>query len=276
METAMETAALPEAPAAIETIIDIGINLTHRSFDRDREAVVSAAEEAGVSPLIITGVSVKDSRKALEYAALFPGKLYTTAGVHPHDAKTCGPATLDGLRELAAQDAVVAIGECGLDYNRDFSPRPVQREWFEKQAALAVELGMPLFLHEREASEDFCAILHSCGVTKAVVHCFTGTEAELERYLEIGAYIGITGWICDERRGQALRSLVRKIPADRLLIETDAPFLIPRDLGKQVKGSRNEPRFLRHIAGVIARCQDKDEAELCRETRDNTRRFFGI
>jgi TatD DNase family protein len=109
-----------------------------------------------------------------------------------------------------------------------------------------------------------------------VVHCFTGTEAELERYLEMGAYIGITGWICDERRGQALRSLVRKIPADRLLIETDAPFLIPRDLGTQVKGGRNEPRFLRHIARVIARCLDKDEAELCRETRGNAKRFFGI
>jgi TatD DNase family protein len=264
---------------ANESIIDIGVNLMHPSFDRDREAVMAAAQAEGVSPLIITGTSVKDSLKAQGYAALHPGKLYATAGVHPHDAKTCDAATLPALREIAAHDEVVAIGECGLDYNRDFSPRPVQREWFEKQAALAVELGMPLFLHERDASEDFTAILRALNVTNMVVHCFTGTEAELERYLELGAYIGVTGWICDERRGQGLRSLIRRIPSDRLLIETDAPFLLPRDLGKTAQGEktrsgRNEPRFLRHIARVIAQCQGKDEEQLARETRENTRRFF--
>ncbi|MDR2246966.1 MAG: TatD family hydrolase [Treponema sp.] len=283
-----------------ESIIDIGVNLMHPSFDKDREAVTAAAQAEGVSPLIITGTSVNGSRKAREYAALHPGKLYATAGVHPHDVKTCDAATLPALRELAAYDEVVAIGECGLDYNRDFSPRPVQREWFEKQAALAVELGMPLFLHERDASEDFTAILRAVGaggtlrtphsgamprkfrgLTNMVVHCFTGTEAELERYLELGAYIGITGWICDERRGQGLRSLVRRIPPDRLLIETDAPFLLPRDLEKIVAGEkrrsgRNEPRFLRHLARVIAQCQGKDEEQLAEETRENTRRFFGI
>jgi TatD DNase family protein len=261
-----------------ETVIDIGVNLMHPSFDRDREAVVSAAEAAGVSPLVITGTSVKDSRKAAEYAALHPGKLYATAGVHPHDAKTCNHSTLAALRELTARDAVVALGECGLDYNRDFSPRPAQREWFEKQAVLAVELGMPLFLHERDASEDFAAILRASGAVSMVVHCFTGTEAELERYLELGAYIGVTGWICDERRGQHLRSLVRRIPSNRLLIETDAPFLLPRDLGVNGLGrsGRNESRFLRHIVHTIALCLDKDEEQVARETRENTCRFFGI
>jgi TatD DNase family protein len=266
-----------------ETIIDIGVNLMHPSFDRDREAVMAAAEAAGVSPLIITGTSVADSRKALEYAARHPGKLYATAGVHPHDAKTCDAATLPALRELAAHDAAAALGECGLDYNRDFSPRPVQREWFEKQAALAVELGMPLFLHERDASEDFTAILRACAVTDMVVHCFTGTEAELERYLEMGAYIGVTGWICDERRGRHLRSLVRRIPANRLLIETDAPFLLPRDIvpdivpdAGKIRSGRNEPRFLRHIARTIARCLEKDEDQLAHETRENACRFFRL
>jgi TatD DNase family protein len=264
-----------------ETVIDIGVNLMHLSFDRDREAVTAAAGAAGVSPLIITGTGVEDSRKALEYASRYPGKLYATAGVHPHDAKTCDASTLASLRELASPEAVVAIGECGLDYNRDFSPRPVQREWFEKQAALAVELDMPLFLHERDAPEDFAAILRAGGVTNMVVHCFTGTEAELERYLEMGAYIGVTGWICDERRGQRLRSLVGRIPCDRLLLETDAPFLLPRDLGKTAHGGairsgRNEPRFLRHIARTVAQCLKKDENQLVRETRENTRRFFRL
>jgi TatD DNase family protein len=263
------------------TIIDIGVNLMHPSFDRDREAVIASAGDAGVSPLIITGTSVEDSRKALEYAALYPGRLYATAGVHPHDAKTCGASTLPALKELAAHDAAVAIGECGLDYNRDFSPRPLQREWFEKQAVLAVELGMPLFLHERDASEDFTAILRATGVTDMAVHCFTGTEAELERYLERGAYIGVTGWICDERRGRRLRSLVRGIPPDRLLIETDAPFLFPRDMGipagsEKPRSGRNEPRFLGHILRTIAGCLEKDEELLARETRENARRFFRL
>ncbi|MDR2742304.1 MAG: TatD family hydrolase [Treponema sp.] len=262
-----------------EPIIDIGVNLMHPSFDRDREAVLASAGAAGVSPLIITGTSVKDSRKALEYAALYPSKLYVTAGVHPHDAKTCDVSTLPALKELAARGAA-AIGECGLDYNRDFSPRPVQREWFEKQAALAVELDMPLFLHERDASEDFTAILRACGVTNMVVHCFTGTEAELVRYLELGAYIGLTGWICDEKRGQHLRSLARRIPPDRLLVETDAPFLFPKNLGhdrdEKIRSGRNEPRLLRHIVRTIAQCLEKDEEQVARETRENTRRFFRI
>jgi TatD DNase family protein len=261
-----------------ERIIDIGINLMHPSFDRDREEVMRAAEAEGVSPLIITGTNVRESRKALDYAALYPGKLYATAGVHPHDAKTCDASTLAALRELASHDAAVAIGECGLDYNRDFSPRPLQREWFEKQAALSVELGMPLFLHERDAAEDFTAILRNSGAKKMVVHCFTGAEADLERYLELGAYIGITGWICDERRGGRLRSLVRLIPPGRLLLETDAPYLLPRDMDRAGKGrsGRNESRFLRHIARTIAQCLDKDEEVLAEETRENTLRFFGI
>jgi TatD DNase family protein len=261
-----------------EPIIDIGVNLMHTAFDRDREETVRTAEAAGVSPLIITGTSVAESRKALDYAARYPGKLYATAGVHPHDAKTCGAPTLAALRELAAHDAVVAIGECGLDYNRDFSPRPVQREWFEKQAALSVELGMPLFLHEREAAEDFIAILRNCGVKRMVVHCFTGGEAVLERCLEMGAFIGITGWICDERRGLRLRSLARRIPAGRLLLETDAPYLLPRSLGPDEKGlsGRNESRFLRHIARTVARCLGKDEELLAAETRENACAFFGI
>jgi TatD DNase family protein len=263
-------------------LIDIGINLMHSSFNRDREAVVAAAAEAGVSPLVITGTGEKASCEALRYAAEYntvkAGALYATAGVHPHEARFCNEGAIENLRALAAQYKAEAIGECGLDYNRDFSPRDIQRKWFEKQVELAAELGLPLFLHERDASADFTAIIKNAGgkVPAMVVHCFTGNGAELETYLEAGCYIGLTGWICDERRGSHLESLVKKIPADKLMLETDAPFILPRDLPFKVHGRRNEPKYLPHIAGTIARHQGKTIAALAEVTCANTRRFFGI
>jgi TatD DNase family protein len=260
-------------------LADIGCNLMHKSFDRDRAAVVEAAERAGVSPVIITGTSVESSRRAADFAARYPGGLYATAGVHPHDAKDCGEDTLRVLRELAGRAETVAIGECGLDYNRDFSPRPVQRTWFRAQLELAAELGMPLFLHERDAAPDFSAMLgeFAPSLGNFVVHCFTGGAAELETYLALGAYIGITGWICDERRGKHLAPLLRAIPAERLLVETDAPFLLPRDLPPGGgKSGRNEPRFLPHIVSVMAGHLGQDPETLAAATRENTLRFFGL
>jgi TatD DNase family protein len=257
-------------------LIDIGINLMNRAFDKDREQVVRDAEEAGVSPLIITGSSGESSRRAADYAARFPGRLYATAGVHPHEAGRSGPETLAILAELARRKELVAIGECGLDYNRDFSPRPVQREWFAGQLDLAVELAMPLFLHERDAFDDFYALLRERrnSLPNFVVHCFTGGQRELDAYLELGAFIGVTGWICDERRGRDLQAIVKNIPPDRLMLETDAPYLIPRSLpGKK---SRNEPKFLPHIAETVAACLGKAPEQLAGETLANTRRFFGI
>jgi TatD DNase family protein len=262
-------------------LIDIGVNLMHRSFASDRELVVRAAGEAGVSPLIITGTNENSSREAAGYAAKYPGSIYSTAGVHPHDAKGCGPATLDALREIAGHGCVLAIGECGLDYNRDFSPRAVQREWFVKQLGLAAGLGKPVFLHERGAFPDFAAILkeHKPHIENAVVHCFTGGEKELEAYLDMGCHIGLTGWVCDERRGRHLPALVKRIPASRLMVETDAPFLLPRDLGRRAgdgKSGRNEPKYLAHIAEVIARHLGKDVGVFAEETRATTCRFFGL
>ncbi|MDR9857971.1 TatD family hydrolase [Paenibacillus sp. VCA1] len=259
-------------------IIDIGVNLTNRSFHKDREEVIERAEAAGVTPLIVTGTSVRSSEEAARFAETHPGKLYATAGVHPHDVKECGSGTLERLRELAALPQVVAIGECGLDYNRDFSPRDMQREWFQKQVQLAGELGMPLFLHERDAHADFAAIMRDYPdmIAKSVVHCFTGTREELETYVEMGFHIGITGWICDERRGQHLRELVKNIPLDRLMIETDAPYLTPRDLRPKPKDGRNEPAFLAHIAKVIASCMGKDVEEVANGTAKTTKAFFQI
>jgi TatD DNase family protein len=267
-------------------LIDVGINLMNPSYDRDRDEVVKAAAAAGVSPLVITGSGERSSLAAALYASAHSA-VYSTAGVHPHEAKSCGNGTIDFLRELVmeksrrspgAKAVVAAIGECGLDYDRDFSPRDVQRRWFVKQAELAAELSMPLFLHERNAFTDFSIILSefSASVPASVVHCFTGTGDELEYYLSLGCYIGITGWICDERRGRHLRELVKIIPPNRLLLETDGPFLLPRDLPFKVKNKRNESQYLPHIAETVALCLGKDPVKLAKETFANAKNFFGI
>ncbi|WP_435168499.1 TatD family hydrolase [Paenibacillus glycanilyticus] len=258
------------------SIIDIGVNLMHRSFHEDRDQVVARAAENHVTPLIITGTSLRNSVDAARYAGTYSGKLYSTAGVHPHDAKNCNEETIAKLRELSAMPQVVAIGECGLDYNRDFSPRDVQRKWFGEQIRLALELDMPLFLHEREASADFIGMLKEHRVQNAVVHCFTGTRQELKAYLEMGYHIGITGWICDERRGKHLRELVRMIPLDRLMIETDAPFLTPRDLKEKPKDGRNEPAILPHILQAVAECIGKPADEVAQATTQTAKAFFRI
>lgn len=262
--------------AATNPIIDIGINLMHRSFHQDREQVVERALANRVTPLIITGTSLRSSEEGARYAGQHPGKLYATAGVHPHDAKHCDGDTLNRLKSLAVQPQVVAIGECGLDYNRDFSPREVQRRWFAEQVRLAQEMKMPLFLHEREASADFVSILKEQQVQQAVVHCFTGTRQELLTYLDLGWHIGITGWICDERRGKHLRELVRLVPLDRLMIETDAPFLTPRDLKQKPADGRNEPAYLTHILHTVARCLGKPADEVARATTATAVAFFGL
>lgn len=258
--------------------VDIGINLTHRQFQPDREAVLQRALQAGVSRMVITGTSVRASEQVAAYAAKHPGVLYATAGVHPHDAKGCDEKTISQLRATCGKPQVVAVGECGLDYDRDFSPRDVQRKWFTAQIELAEELDMPLFLHERAAFADFKNILrhYPRRCEKAVVHCFTGTRRELEAYLELGCSIGITGWVCDERRGLELRETVRLIPREKLMIETDAPFLLPRNLKPRPQESRNEPAYLPHIAAEIAGCREEAAEELAAYTTENALRFFAL
>ena len=259
-------------------MIDIGVNLTSSQFDKDREAVLERAHAAGVTGLILTGTSLTESRAVAELAAERPGFCYATAGVHPHDAKTFDDTTLNELRELATQPQVVAIGECGLDFNRDFSPRPRQEAAFEAQLALAAELQLPVFMHCRDAHERFMAILSPWRdrLPAAVLHCFTGTEDELNDCLALDLHIGITGWICDERRGRELQRLVSLIPPERLMMETDSPYLIPRDLSPRPASRRNEPAYLPHIAGRIAACRGEHTAELIAATTATSRRFFQL
>ena len=259
-------------------LVDIGLNLTHRSFQSDLADVVTRATSAGVEQMILTGTTVQESREALSLVSTYPGKMLSTAGVHPHHASEFDSETLSELKTLAVNKEVVAIGECGLDFFRNLSPQDQQQSCFKAQLHLAAELGMPVFLHERDAHESFASILQEvvADLRAVVVHCFTGTSASLHRYLEMGCSIGVTGWVCDERRGGELRELVPEIPLDRLMIETDAPYLLPRDLQPKPKSTRNEPCHLPHIGRVIAGLRGIDYETLARATTDNARRFFDL
>ncbi|MBV70889.1 MAG: hydrolase TatD [Myxococcales bacterium] len=258
--------------------IDIGLNLSSAQFDIDRQEVLARAFDAGVDHMILTGTSIEGSRQALRHARVQPGRLSATAGIHPHDAKSFDADSLIQLRDLCLASEVVAVGECGLDFNRDFSPRDAQKLCFSELVQLAIETRLPLFLHQRDAHDAFMEILAPLAgqVVGGVVHCFTGTADQLDAYLEMGMYIGITGWICDERRGLELRDLLPRIPLDRLLIETDAPYLIPRDLSPKPKSRRNEPMFLPHIAETIASAMNLDLDLIARTTRENTHRLFNL
>jgi TatD DNase family protein len=257
-------------------LVDIGANLTHASFASDLDEVLARARRAGVAQIVVTGTTVEESRRAAALADSHPGVLYATAGVHPHHARDCGPQTIPHLREIAGHPRVVAIGECGLDFNRNYSPHPDQEKWFIAQLELGIELGKPLFLHSRDAHPRFSDILKQHKIERAVAHCFTGEREELEAYVDLGLYIGITGWICDERRGKHLLELVKEIPHDRLLVETDAPYLTPRDLRPQPKARRNEPAFLPHILHAVARALGRPAEELAAETARNARVLFSL
>ena len=259
-------------------MIDIGLNLSNPQFDADRDAVVQRARDAGVEALILTGTDLAESRAAADLAQRWPGYAFSTAGVHPHDARHWAAASGDALRQLASLPQVVAIGECGLDFNRDFSPRPEQEAAFSAQLELAAELQLPVFMHCRDAHARFVALLEPWlpRLPAAVLHCFTGNGDELAECLALGLHNGITGWVCDERRGEELRTLVPRIPAGRLMIETDAPYLQPRDLSPKPKSRRNEPAFLAHIAATIADLRGEPVEQLLRHTRTTSRAFFRL
>jgi TatD DNase family protein len=259
-------------------LIDIGANLAHDSFDHDREEVLARARSAGVRRLIVTGSTTESSRRAFGLARGAPGTLFATAGVHPHHALEFGPRTAEQLVEIAAHPEVVAVGECGLDYFRDLSPRPAQVFAFERQLALATVVAKPVFLHQRDAHADFLAILREQigALAGGVAHCFTGTRAEMDDYLGLGLHIGITGWICDERRGGALRDAVAGLPLDRVLLETDAPYLAPRTLGHRHASRRNEPANLPEVLRVAAGYMGVEPAELAAAATANTERLFGL
>jgi len=259
-------------------LIDIGVNLTSSQFRKDQAEVIERAKQAGVSQLIVTGTTLDHSLAALKLSESYENNLFSTAGVHPHHAKDYDQVTHQQIKELTSHSSVIAVGECGLDYNRNFSPEADQLSCYEAQVEIAIETGLPLFLHQRDAHSDFIKIIkkHRSSLSKAVVHCFTGSGDELDEYLEQDLHIGITGWVCDERRGQELQGIVDRIPLNRLMIETDAPYLLPRNMENKSKIRRNEPQYLPHVCKTLAQCMQVDELELASATTKTARAFFGI
>ncbi|PCK08731.1 MAG: hydrolase TatD [Alteromonadaceae bacterium] len=259
-------------------LIDIGVNLTNKRFEGDLAEVVARAQLAGVKHQVVTGTSVQASEAAYQMAAKSSGYLSATAGVHPHDAKTWDAQSASLIEALLEKPEVVAVGECGLDFNRDFSPRDQQLSCFEAQLQLATQVNKVVFLHQRDAHEALIERLseYRPQLSGAVVHCFTGSREEMEAYIELDCYIGITGWLCDERRGQELRDLVKYIPLNRLLIETDAPYLMPRNIKPRPKSSRNEPAFLPVVLNTLAEIIEQPAEALAQTTFDNSTRFFQL
>lgn len=259
-------------------LVDIGINLAHDSFDHDRAEVIARAVGAGVERLVVTGSSLESTARAIELCRHWPDRLRATAGIHPHHAREFPDSDLPRLEALLADPMVTSAGECGLDYFRNFSPPGEQRRAFAAQLELAARLGKPVFLHQRDAHSDFMRVLSDYlpHISTAVVHCFTGTGDELLDYLAAGLSVGITGWICDERRGLGVRELVREIPLDRLMIETDGPYLMPRNIVPKPSHRRNEPMYLPYILNSICEVRGDSPEAIAAATTRNALAFFDL
>lgn len=260
------------------TMIDIGVNLSHESFRDDFDAVISRAKATGIEKLILTGTDIESNQRAIDLCQRYPGYLYSTVGLHPHEASHFNDEIKSILRKQTTNTCVKSLGETGLDFNRNFSSPKDQEHAFIEQLTLATELKMPLFLHQRDAHKRFLPILKEfrSQLSKVVVHCFTGTKDELFDYLDMDLYIGITGWVCDERRGYSLHPLLQEIPANRLMLETDAPYLMPRNIKPKPKSRRNEPANLTFILAKVSECLRKSPESVAEQTSSNARDFFAL
>lgn len=254
---------------------DCGVNLAHPRLQQRLSEVMIAAEQAGVKRQLAISCNLTEAKQALGMVADYPDQLVMTVGVHPHDAANVPTDLAEQLYRLAQHEGVVAIGECGLDFNRNFSPQADQLRVFEIQLEVASELGLPVYLHERDAFEPQSQLLKKYGknLKSMLTHCFTGGCAQAEHYLELGCSLGITGWICDERRSNELREALPRIPDDRLVLETDAPFLIPRTLRPRPRD--NEPKYMTEIATKVAELREQSLSELASITWHNSHRLFG-
>ncbi|MDN3652394.1 TatD family hydrolase [Thalassotalea ponticola] len=258
-------------------LIDIGVNLTSSRFDNDRAEVVASAQQAGITKMLITGTNVDASEQAAQLCSQFSG-LYSTAGVHPHDADNVPDDYVDRLKALLKHPKVKAVGECGLDFNRNFSSPENQQRVFAQQLQLAVEFNLPVFLHQRDAFTTWQQILsaYTPQLAGGVSHCFTGDKPQLKQCLDMGLYIGITGWITDPKRGTELYDIARYIPLDRVMVETDAPYLTPKNIRPKPKSSRNEPKYLHSVVDTLATAMQVDRDLLIEHATANSNRLFAL
>lgn len=259
-------------------LVDIGANLTHSAFEHDFKAVIAEAQTAGVQHIMLTGTDLESSQASFDFSQRNPKLFSSTAGFHPHVAQQVTAEHLAVIEKLLAQDKVVAVGETGLDFNRNFSDPDSQLAVFEEHLQIASRVNKPLFLHQREAHKPFFERLSAYRdeLVGGVVHCFTDTRSALRDYLDLDMYIGITGWVCDERRGKDLQDIVSYIPQEKLLIETDAPYLLPRTLRPKPKSRRNEPKYLTEVLRILAECRNEDVNKLASATAINARRLFAL
>lgn len=262
-------------------LIDIGANLTHPDLYNQLDSIVENIKAENIEKVIITSSNVIDTHNALKIINSYPNLFYTTIGFHPHNAKDFSSISTKAITDLLSKDIgnnrILAIGECGLDFYREYSTKEQQKYCFIEQLKIACTLSKPVFLHERHAHKDFVDILKNYihKIENSVVHCFTGTKEELKVYLDMGCYIGITGWISDLNRGKHLHNLIKYIPEDKLMIETDSPYLIPHNIPFKHNGI-NEPSFLKFVAQSISECLNKDINTIKELTNRNTKRFFSI
>lgn len=259
----------------MSALFDIGVNLFSAQFDADRQDVIQRARSLQVNRILLISSDLAETALNQSYSEGQPG-IYCSAGVHPHAAASVSGHWLQDLTLLLNHKNVVAVGECGLDFNRDFSPRPIQIKVFEQQLMLAKSTGKAVYLHERDAFDTQIALLKQYQIQHGVAHCFTGDKQQMRAYLDLGLYIGITGWLCDERRHQDLLEALQYLPMDRLLLESDAPYLLPRSLQEKPKNRRNEPSFLPEIARYVAQRTGHTAQQIAQMSWQNSCRVFNL
>ena len=257
-------------------IADIACNFTSDRFDNDLDEVINQAIVNNITKFGLICSRLSDIDKLLEIYNRYSKDMFFTIGVHPHHANEINEEYLNKLKEVINNNNPHAIGETGLDFFRNLSTYEEQIFAFEEQIKIAIDTNKPLFLHQRDSHDDFIKILrkYSSDINKSVVHCFTGTKEQLNDYLELDCYIGVTGWICDAKRNVELRKTIKNIPLERLMIETDCPYLIPKNLEEKPKNNRNEPTYLNHIANEVATLMKKDINDIREKTYKTSLSFF--